>query len=165
MLSKTVEANELGKALSGIAIVAAVVPFATAPAFRELYKATIDFFPDAITILAGAAILVAFDISAILHLNKEKMQRGSESLNSSDEFKEKDNSGNSGCHDSLLDLLLLIFTLFYRPKNGNYTVYHITFMTQMLEVNMTDFFSCPFNFIIHKIAKILPPCKIKRLIS
>ena len=94
MLSKTVEANELGKALSGIAIVAAVVPFATAPAFRELYKATIDFFPDAITILAGAAILVAFDISAILHLNKEKMQRGSESLNSSDELKEKDNSGN-----------------------------------------------------------------------
>jgi hypothetical protein len=38
MLSKTVEPSELGKALSGIAIVAAIMPFILAPAFRGLYK-------------------------------------------------------------------------------------------------------------------------------
>ena len=53
LISKTVEPNELGKALSGIAIVAAAIPSATTPAIRELYKGTIEIFPGSIAILSG----------------------------------------------------------------------------------------------------------------
>ena len=73
LISKTVEPNELGKALSGIAIVAAAIPSATTPAIRELYKGTIEIFPGSIAILSGSALLIAFETNALLYLNKENL--------------------------------------------------------------------------------------------
>ena len=73
ILSKSVERNELGKALSGIAIVAAAMPFVTTPAIRELYKATIDIFPGCFALLCGAAMLFAFEINGILYTEKHKL--------------------------------------------------------------------------------------------
>ena len=75
MLSKTVDPGELGKALSGIAIVAAVMPFINAPAFRELYKASLHSFPGAIAVLAGAMMLFAFNFNAVFYMNRKKMMK------------------------------------------------------------------------------------------
>ena len=88
ILSKSVDSKELGKALSGIAIVAAAMPFATAPTMRGIYKATLDIFPAAFIILAGILTLFAFEINGILYLNKEH-------LSGQNELKDKDSSKRS----------------------------------------------------------------------
>ena len=76
ILTKTVEPDELGKALGGLAIVAAVaIPFINAPAFRELYKASLDVFPGAVAVLAGAMMLIAFNLNAVFYINRKKMMK------------------------------------------------------------------------------------------
>ena len=78
-LSKIVEPDELGKVLTGIAVVAGFVPFIKTPLMRETYKATLDFFPGAIFILSGSMILLSFDLNAIFYMKKDKLSSTSES--------------------------------------------------------------------------------------
>lgn len=73
ILSKSVQSDELGKALSGLAIVSAAMPFVTAPAIRELYKQTVDIFPGCFALLCGTAMLLAFEINGILYHKRDKI--------------------------------------------------------------------------------------------
>ena len=92
ILSKTVAPNELGKALSGIAIVAAAMPFATAPAIRNLYTATLDTLPSSVALLSGASMLLAFELYGLLYLNKENINNAKDQLENN--LKSKGSKGN-----------------------------------------------------------------------
>ena len=71
ILTKSVNSNEIGKALSGLSIIAAAMPYITAPSIQGLYKATLGIFPASFVLLAGSLMLFAFEINGILYLNKE----------------------------------------------------------------------------------------------
>ena len=71
LLSKITEPDELGKILTGIAVVTGAVPFIKTPAFTELYKATLGVFPGSIFVLSGACLLIAFDLNAIFYMQRK----------------------------------------------------------------------------------------------
>ena len=70
-LSKITEPEELGKILTGIAVVTGIIPFIKTPAFTEIYKASLGTFPGSIWILAGASLLIAFDLNAIFYMKRK----------------------------------------------------------------------------------------------
>ena len=71
LLSKITEPDELGKILTGIAVVTGAIPFLKTPAFTELYKATLGVFPGSIFVLSGACLLIAFDLNAIFYMQRK----------------------------------------------------------------------------------------------
>ena len=60
----------MGKILTGIAVVTGIIPFIKTPAFTEIYKVSLGTFPGSIWILAGASLLIAFDLNAIFYMKR-----------------------------------------------------------------------------------------------
>eukprot|EP00093_Oithona_nana_P014964 14964.XXX_213220_213825_1 [CDS] Oithona nana genome sequencing. len=65
-----VSRKEIGKIYASVGIVAAIIPLASNPAFRQLYNYTIKTFPGAVLILAGCVILVKIAIYLTVYLQR-----------------------------------------------------------------------------------------------
>ncbi len=76
MLSKCIEPDEVGKAFSILAVIAALAPVAGNPLFRQLYDATLDSFPGAIFHLAGALCLTAAFGNLYLYFQRHEIKNG-----------------------------------------------------------------------------------------
>ena len=50
LISKCISEDEVGKAFSLIAVTAALIPFVSNPAMRQLYRATVETFPGAFSL-------------------------------------------------------------------------------------------------------------------
>ena len=57
--------------MTGIDVVTGIIPFIRTPAFTEIYKASLGTFPGSIWILAGASLLIAFDLNAIFYMKRK----------------------------------------------------------------------------------------------
>merc|ERR1712062_316542 len=68
-----VSKKEIGKIYASVGIVAAIVPLASNPAFRQLYNYTIKTFPGAVLILAGCIILVKIAIYLTVYLQRSNL--------------------------------------------------------------------------------------------
>ena len=74
LISKNVQANEVGKVFSVVAIFETLMPFATAPLFGFLYKATVEKQPNAFLLLVvalKAAVLILM-ITLLVAVKMEK---------------------------------------------------------------------------------------------
>ena len=74
LISKNVQANEVGKVFSVVAIFETLMPFATAPLFGFLYKATVETQPNAFLLLVvalKAAVLILM-ITLLVAVKMEK---------------------------------------------------------------------------------------------
>ena len=68
------ERQETGKMFSALAILAALMPIAGNPAFRQLYNHTLDTFPAAEILLASAVALSTAIINFVLYTQKSKLK-------------------------------------------------------------------------------------------
>jgi len=73
LLSKCISLDEVGKAFSILAVVAALGPVAGNPVFRQLYNATIDTFPGSIFLLAASITLVAMAGNFFIYTKRDKL--------------------------------------------------------------------------------------------
>ena len=77
LISKNVQANEVGKVFSVVAIFETLMPFATAPLFGFLYKATVEKQPNAFLLLVvalKAAVLILM-ITLLVAVKMEKKRK------------------------------------------------------------------------------------------
>ena len=73
LLSKCVAKHETGKMFSALAILAALMPIAGNPAFRQLYKETLDTFPAAEILLAAAILATSAILNFVVFTQRWRM--------------------------------------------------------------------------------------------
>ena len=69
-----VNKNEVGKVYSVLGITGSLVPIAGNPAFRQLYRQTLSFFPRSVLILSGAVGVLCMFCNIYLFTQKGKMK-------------------------------------------------------------------------------------------
>ena len=76
IISKNVQANEIGKAYSVVGIFETILPFATAPTFGFLYKATVEKQPNAFIFfiigLKAAVLLIMINVFIQFKLERRR---------------------------------------------------------------------------------------------
>lgn len=80
LMSKCVDSQEIGKMLSGLAIILALFPLAANPAFRQLYNYTLPIFPGAEIIMSAGLLGISAMINFYLFTQRHHMtnKQGSE---------------------------------------------------------------------------------------
>ena len=73
MLSKCVAPNETGKIFSALAISIGLFPLISNLIFRQLYNATLSYYPGAEVILSACLLLVATFINFYLFTQRHRM--------------------------------------------------------------------------------------------
>jgi hypothetical protein len=73
LISKCIESDEVGKAFSILAVIAALVPVASNPLYRQLYDSTMDSFPGAIFLLTAALYLAAAIGNLLLYFQRDEL--------------------------------------------------------------------------------------------
>jgi len=73
LLSKCIDANEVGKVFSILAVIASVAPIGGNPVFRQLYNKTLDTFPGAIFLLFAALLALAGMVNLFLYFMRGKI--------------------------------------------------------------------------------------------
>ncbi len=93
LLSKCIDANEVGKVFSLLAIVASIAPIGGNPLFKQLYNKTIGTFPGAIFHLFAALLFLAACGNLFMYFMRHEMDHQSEVNPNEQELEEK----NSDC--------------------------------------------------------------------
>ena len=81
LLSKCIDSDEVGKAFSILAVIAALAPVAGNPLYRQLYDATIDSFPGAIFLLTAALYMAAAIGNLFLYFKRDELINGESNNN------------------------------------------------------------------------------------
>ena len=81
LLSKCINSDEVGKAFSILAVIAALAPVAGNPLYRQLYDATIDSFPGAIFLLTAALYMAAAIGNLFLYFQRDELINGESNNN------------------------------------------------------------------------------------
>ena len=68
-----VHSNEIGKMYSSVAFVAALVPLAGHPAYKQLFNATIRDFPGAYFLLTSGVLLVALACNTYIFTKRDNL--------------------------------------------------------------------------------------------
>ena len=74
MVTKCIGADEIGKAFSAVAFLAAVMPIASNGAFRGLYDATLETFPAAFLLLTAAIGTLITYLNFYVYTQRGKMK-------------------------------------------------------------------------------------------
>ena len=68
IVSKLVQADEVGTAFSLLAVMSKCIGFVARPVFAILYKATVDIFPGAFAVVSVGGLAIIFVIMLFLHI-------------------------------------------------------------------------------------------------
>ena len=74
MFTYCVGKDEVGKVFSAVALIAALAPMITNPAFKGLYNATIDTFPAAFLLMAAAFYVVSTSLAFKLFWVRDELK-------------------------------------------------------------------------------------------
>ena len=77
LISKNVQANEVGRVFSVVGIFETLIPFATAPIFRFLYKSTVAFLPNAFLFLVVGLKGIVLILMIIVRWKEEDVNSSS----------------------------------------------------------------------------------------
>ena len=73
LITRCIDTHEIGKAFSAVAVVAALLPFLSGPAYKLLYHATLETFPGAFLVLSGAALTLACAVNVYMFTQRGRM--------------------------------------------------------------------------------------------
>ena len=80
--TQCVEVNEIGKTFGLLAIAGSLIPLASNPIFRNLYKQTLLTVPGAVYYLAGALLLVAAATMLSIFMARNRLNKDIQAMNS-----------------------------------------------------------------------------------
>ena len=72
-VTKTVEADEVGKVFSAMALIAAVTPMIVTSKIKKVYNATLEIFPSAYLIMAASFYLLAVALNYTLFVGRQEI--------------------------------------------------------------------------------------------
>ena len=101
LISKNVDADEIGKVFSVVGIFQALLPFASGPIFRSLYKSTVENQPNAFLFLIIAIKVLLFIVVLFVNMGMLKEKR------KYTKQKEKLDIGNNGNEEEQLQTKLI----------------------------------------------------------
>ena len=80
MITKNVDADEVGKVFSIVATFQALIPFMSGPAYNYLYRYTVAYFPSAWVYLVIAIRLFNFSALLIVNIGMRREKKREESI-------------------------------------------------------------------------------------
>ena len=75
LLSKSVDANEVGKFFSLLALVSAVAPMFGNPAFRQLYNYTLDYCPGMFLYVSAGITTIAAAANIFIFIKRDHLRQ------------------------------------------------------------------------------------------
>ena len=98
LISKNVDADEIGKIFSVVGIFQALLPFASGPIFRSLYRSTVEYQPNAFLFLIIGIKVLLFMFVFIVNMGMLREER---------KEKEKLDTGNNSNEEQQLQTKLI----------------------------------------------------------
>ena len=98
LISKNVDADEIGKIFSVVGIFQALLPFASGPIFRSLYRSTVEYQPNAFLFLIIGIKVLLFMVVFIVNMGMLREER---------KQKEKLDTGNNSNEEQQLQTKLI----------------------------------------------------------
>ena len=80
MITKNVDADEVGKVFSIVATFQALLPFMSGPAYNYLYRYTVSYLPSAWVFLVIAIRLFNFSILLIVNIGMRREKKREETI-------------------------------------------------------------------------------------